>query len=87
MLMKTLPQDSLVSSSQLRLMDAIGQGIQNIASNMFAYTCTTSLPTGEFGVVYRARLVKGPMPQQVAVKTLKGSYIQSYAKGSNQSSC
>ena len=33
--MKMLPQGSLVSSSQLRLMDAIGQGIQNIASNMF----------------------------------------------------
>ena len=48
---------------------------------MYVFTYIFTLFSGEFGIVYKARLSKGfnrPYSEVVAVKTLKGVYVMRY---------
>ena len=45
--------------------------IFNVQICMHMCTCTFAY-TGEYGIVYKAQLVRGGLPQLVAVKTVKG---------------
>ena len=60
----------LVKSENLNQLELIGQGINNKKCPLFEFLSFS----GEFGIVYRARLGPngGSSHQQVAIKTLKG---------------
>ena len=77
---KGLPEGLLVPSNQIRILnsEAIGQGTVKIVHVYEVITHGNALYnyTGEFGVVYKAHLIKWyghGMPQTVAVKTLRGT--------------
>ena len=66
-----IPQRLHIPSTQLRLLDSVGHGIDVFKVSVLLYNSLT----GEFGEVYKAHLIawhgRGD-PRTVAVKTLRG---------------
>ena len=65
-----LSSEIIIASKDLRLLDCIGQG-RNVYYSVLSYL------VGEFGLVYKAHLIRSSnnyQPITVAVKTLKGMY-------------
>ena len=72
-----LPPYLIISASNLKLCESIGQGNLNILATMSPIPIIVILHTGEFGIVYKGHIVKDQGTKQVvaetvAVKTLKG---------------
>ena len=61
----------LIKSENITLLDCIGEGLQIIS--LVDFKLSVTFHSGEFGIVYEARL--GPSNKEVAVKTLKGSFL------------
>ena len=77
-----LPPYLIVSASNLKLCEFIGQGNLNILATMSPIPIVI-LHTGEFGIVYKGHIVKDQGTKQVvaetvAVKTLKGMLPYQY---------
>ena len=63
-------KDMLIMSRNLRLLNCVGQGKVDTWWCWWLHTC---MYVGEFGLVYKAHLLnKDGVPEDVAVKTLKG---------------
>ena len=60
----------MIESKSITLLDCIGEGINNIQKAALNRTFHLFINTGEFGIVYKAKLRSSN--KEVAVKTLKG---------------
>ena len=83
--MRQLTEDFIIPQDYLTLLVKIGEGeVANhthhcSTQDTHTYYMLCKLSTGEFGIVYKARLSgHNGMNEIVAVKTLKGSYNQCY---------
>jgi len=80
---KSLPPKLIINIKHLKVLESVGQGM-HVHDCMEVYTANQSTFyyvyiqihmycfTGEYGIVYKAQLVRGGLPQLVAVKTVKG---------------
>ena len=68
--------DFIIPGTQVRLLEALGQGNADHASVGYCFIVLSHTCTGEFGIVYRGLLLtecgEEGIPKPVAVKTLKG---------------
>lgn len=81
-----LPRYLIIPSSNIKLLETVGQGIINVMYVVHYKKITLLLYlSGEFGIVYKGHIIKilGQIVTDiVAVKTLKGTYYRLSYKNS-----
>ena len=75
-----LPKCLIIPSSNIKLLETVGQGIINVYCASQKLKLIMSLYfSGEFGIVYKGHTIKNLgqiVTDVVAVKTLKGTYYK-----------